>query len=139
MKTLGVAALIRGGNKYSCLLLGRRNKEPNKGLYVLPGGGVEANESLEEALKREIKEETGLIIEPETNRWYQPYIIQLPDRVILVVEVIVEDETPISGDDLYDVAWFSVYDLPADISPVVVPVLIEAGLLPRKKSANIAI
>lgn len=139
MKTLGVAALIRGGNKYSCLLLGRRNKEPNKGLYVLPGGGVEDNESLEEALKREIKEETGFIIEPETNRWYQPYIIQLPDRVILVAEAVVEDEMPVSGDDLYDVAWFSVHDLPNDISPAIVPVFIEAGILPRNRPANIAI
>lgn len=37
-------------------------KDPNRG-WELPGGHVENNESLKEAAVREIKEETGIIIE----------------------------------------------------------------------------
>lgn len=36
----------------------------NKGMWMLPGGFLEAGESIEEAVTREIKEETGLIVKP---------------------------------------------------------------------------
>ncbi|OQY49871.1 MAG: hypothetical protein B6230_07385 [Desulfobacteraceae bacterium 4572_89] len=42
------------------VVLQRRNKEPKKGYWVLPGGYVDRGETLEEAAKREFFEETGL-------------------------------------------------------------------------------
>lgn len=42
------------------ILLGRRARDPEKGLLNLPGGFVDPNESFEEALAREIKEELDL-------------------------------------------------------------------------------
>jgi ADP-ribose pyrophosphatase YjhB (NUDIX family) len=42
----------------------RRARPPMQGLFTLPGGGVEVGESLTEALVREVREETGLGIEP---------------------------------------------------------------------------
>jgi 8-oxo-dGTP diphosphatase len=42
------------------ILLIRRDREPAKGLWTFPGGAVELGESLEEAVKREAVEETGL-------------------------------------------------------------------------------
>ncbi len=42
------------------ILLVRRDKEPGKGLWSIPGGGVEVGETQEEALKREVLEETGI-------------------------------------------------------------------------------
>ncbi len=42
------------------VVLQRRNKEPKRGCWVLPGGFVDRGETLEEAAKREFFEETGL-------------------------------------------------------------------------------
>jgi 8-oxo-dGTP diphosphatase len=41
----------------------RRARSPAKGFYSLPGGRVEFGESLHQALKREVDEETGLAID----------------------------------------------------------------------------
>jgi len=45
------------------ILLVRRARSPGKGFYSLPGGRVEFGESLHDALRREVDEETGLRIE----------------------------------------------------------------------------
>ncbi len=42
------------------LLVARRGKEPAKGTFDLPGGFIDLDETAEEAIIREIKEETGL-------------------------------------------------------------------------------
>jgi ADP-ribose pyrophosphatase YjhB (NUDIX family) len=42
----------------------RRGRPPAHGLYTLPGGGVELGETLEQAVIREVREETGLAIVP---------------------------------------------------------------------------
>lgn len=55
-----VACFIR--NAKDELLLVRRAKEPAKGTLDLPGGFVDMDESAEEAVCREVKEETGLDI-----------------------------------------------------------------------------
>jgi 8-oxo-dGTP diphosphatase len=54
------AAIFRDGK----VLIVRRGRAPAKGLYTLPGGGVELGETLEQAVIREIREETALEIEP---------------------------------------------------------------------------
>ena len=45
------------------LLMVQRNQEPAKGLWTLPGGRVEHGEYIEDALRREVSEETGIDIE----------------------------------------------------------------------------
>jgi ADP-ribose pyrophosphatase YjhB (NUDIX family) len=54
------AAILRDGK----VLIVRRARNPAGGLYSLPGGVVEAGETLTEAVKREVDEETALVIEP---------------------------------------------------------------------------
>jgi ADP-ribose pyrophosphatase YjhB (NUDIX family) len=54
------AAIFRGGK----VLLVRRARKPALGVYTLPGGVVEAGETLTEALRREVREETTLEAEP---------------------------------------------------------------------------
>jgi len=46
------------------IVLIRRENLPFQGCYALPGGFVEVGETVEEAVQREAKEETGLEIEP---------------------------------------------------------------------------
>ena len=44
------------------LLFIRRNVDPGRGLWALPGGFVERGEPVEEAVRREVREETGLSV-----------------------------------------------------------------------------
>lgn len=125
MKRIGVAGYItRYGND---ILLGRRGKDPNRGLYVLPGGGLQEGESLEDAFVREIEEETGYKVLRDPNRWHRPaWMIELPDRLILVAKatVINHNDIPIAHSDIYDVAWFPWPQVPfAELSPVISQVL----------------
>ena len=46
------------------VLLVRRGKEPLRGRWVIPGGTVELGETLQEALVREVEEETGVVVRP---------------------------------------------------------------------------
>jgi 8-oxo-dGTP diphosphatase len=52
------AIAVRDG----CLLLIRRGHAPSRGRWSLPGGRVEAGETAQEAVAREVAEETGLIV-----------------------------------------------------------------------------
>jgi 8-oxo-dGTP diphosphatase len=58
---LAVSAVILRDGK---VLVVRRARKPALNLYTLPGGAVEAGETLHEAVMREVREETQLVIEP---------------------------------------------------------------------------
>jgi ADP-ribose pyrophosphatase YjhB (NUDIX family) len=64
------AAIVRDGR----VLVVRRALPPAYGLHTLPGGGVELGETLEQAVAREIREETGLEIEPLALAGYRQMI-----------------------------------------------------------------
>jgi ADP-ribose pyrophosphatase YjhB (NUDIX family) len=69
------AVIVRGGEGAEpAVLLIRRGQEPLKGEWSLPGGAVELGETLEEAICREVLEETGLAVEPVE-------IVQAFDRI----------------------------------------------------------
>jgi 8-oxo-dGTP diphosphatase len=45
------------------VLVIQRGKPPSEGLWSLPGGTLEAHETLAQAVAREVREETGLVVE----------------------------------------------------------------------------
>jgi mutator protein MutT len=58
---VGVGAVVVHEGR---VLLVRRGKDPLRGRWVVPGGSVELGESLEQAVVREVREETGLQVRP---------------------------------------------------------------------------
>jgi len=68
---VGVGAVVVEAGR---VLLVRRGKEPLKGHWSLPGGLLEVGESLTEGVIREVREETGLTVEPVE-------LVELLDRI----------------------------------------------------------
>ncbi|WP_028911149.1 NUDIX domain-containing protein [Prevotella sp. MA2016] len=62
-------------NEKGELLVARRGKEPAKGTLDLPGGFVDNDENAEQGMVREIKEETGLDINPNAIE----YLFSIPN------------------------------------------------------------
>jgi 8-oxo-dGTP diphosphatase len=69
------AAIIRDGK----VLVVRRARAPAHGVFSLPGGVVEAGETLHEAVAREVLEETSLTIEPVALAGYRETIVRDKD------------------------------------------------------------
>jgi ADP-ribose pyrophosphatase YjhB (NUDIX family) len=66
------AAIVRDGH----VLIVRRARAPAKGIFTLPGGVVEAGETLIEAVTREVMEETGISIEPVALAGHREVVIR---------------------------------------------------------------
>ncbi|TYA78606.1 NUDIX hydrolase [Seonamhaeicola marinus] len=102
-------------NNLSVLLI-KRGIEPFKGEWALPGGLVMNDESLEEAVERELKEETGITI----DYLEQLYTFGKPNRdprnrvVAVTYFVLVKpNHFTIKADtDAADVKWFNLKELP---------------------------
>jgi 8-oxo-dGTP diphosphatase len=98
------------------LLLIRRNIKPFKNTWALPGGLVGNEESLEDAIQRELREETGINI----NYLEQLYSFGRPgrdprNRVVSIAYygLVKPDAFELQADtDAGDVAWFNIKKIP---------------------------
>ncbi len=70
---VGIGAVVICSNK---ILLEKRKNEPGRGKWSIPGGLVELGERMEQTVKREVREETGLTVE-------KPELIDVVDTVEL--------------------------------------------------------
>jgi ADP-ribose pyrophosphatase YjhB (NUDIX family) len=109
------AAIIRDGK----VLLVRRARNPALQLYTLPGGAVEAGETLIEAVLRETREETSLSIEPVALAGHREVIARDAQGrierhfVILCFASRWLAGEPILSDELDDARWLDPSDLGA--------------------------
>jgi ADP-ribose pyrophosphatase YjhB (NUDIX family) len=107
------AAVIRDGR----VLIVRRARNPANGVYTLPGGVVEAGETLIEAVTREVREETGLEIAPVALAGFRDMIMRDGDNRVSRHFVILSFAARwVSGEvqlnhELDDARWL----LPAEI------------------------
>jgi mutator protein MutT len=139
---VGVGGVVVRDGK---VLLVRRGKEPLKGRWVIPGGTVELGETLEEAVTREVREETGIEVRARE-------IVLVFDRIeragadvayhYVIVDYVCDDlgGALCAGSDAVDAAFASLDELPAyDLPPAALDlvhrVLSEPGLAsgPRQR------
>ena len=118
------------------LLLIKRGHEPEAGRWSLPGGRVEPGESDQQAVVREVREETGLEVTP--GRLAGTVSRPWPDGRVLVIRDYTAEVTGGSlaaGDDAADARWVSPRDF-AGLSPTtgLEQVLYAWGVLDRAPS-----
>ena len=107
---VSIDAVIIKDNK---ILLIQRGVEPNKRFWGTPGGYVSWDESTEETVKREVKEETSLdVIETKLVGVYSSPSRHPKQVINLVYLVKVNDGEAIHGDDAMDAKWFFLDKLP---------------------------
>lgn len=111
---VGVGGVVVHRNR---VLLIRRGSEPLKGQWSIPGGLLELGEELAVAVRRELKEETGLTVEPV-------HMLEVFDRIVRRGRrvqfhfVIVDYACRVKGgwlrpaSDVLDARWASRKELP---------------------------
>lgn len=111
---LGVGAVVVRGEQ---VLVVRRANPPLQGQWSIPGGLVEAGETTREAVIREIREETGLIIEPlELIEVFERILRDSDSRVqyhFVVIDYLCRIESGEShpGSDVSEIRWAGFDDL----------------------------
>lgn len=111
-KTVGVRALVIQNNQ---VLLIKHTYQPQ---WYTIGGGVESGETPLAAIKRELKEEVGatVLAVPALFSVYHSRIEKRDDYIIfyIVTECNFEE---VSSPEIKEKKWFSLNELPSDISP----------------------
>lgn len=107
---VGVGAVVWRGDR---LLLIRRGRPPRLGQWSLPGGAQQLGETLDEAIRREVREETGLgLVAVSFLATVDLIDHDAEDRVryhYTLVDFTAEaaEGEAVAGDDAAAVAWFA--------------------------------
>jgi len=110
------AIIVRDGH----VLLGRRNREPYRDWWDIPGGFLDPWEHPADAVVREVAEETGLVVQPTEVLGIFPDTYGAEEdadytlNVYYLVDVISGEPQP--ADDLAELAWFAAGALPERIA-----------------------
>lgn len=114
LNTLGARAIVLNGQGQVLLV-----KHTYHTHWYLPGGGVKKNESTIEAVIRELKEETGLVVAPEEPQlfgiYHHTYLGVNDYPVIYVVKNY--STVPAHSGEIEQMNWFHYAELPEMTSP----------------------
>ncbi len=118
MPAVTVDAVIFWQTEFSTkILLVKRGNEPFKGQWALPGGFIEIDEELDDAVIRELKEETGIAHDKLEQVFAIGTVGRDPRyRTISAVYFGWFDEQKMkvhAGDDACDAQWFDLENLPS--------------------------
>lgn len=108
------AAFIR--NSRGDLLVAVRGKEPAKGTLDLPGGFVDMDETAEQGMIREIKEETGLGVTVPRYLFSIPNLYLYSGMMIHTIDMfyevhVADDAVPHADDDAAALKWIPIKDI----------------------------
>lgn len=109
------AVILRAQEDGDEVLLIERKHAPYEGCWAIPGGFVDMDETLADAAKRELYEETGIVVEKLVQIHTFDAINRDPrDRTISTVFLgfANKDATIKAGDDASMADWFSMDALP---------------------------
>ena len=107
MKNSSVNAVIFSKDQKEILIIKRRDVP----IWVIPGGIIEKGESPEEAVVREVAEETGCVVAiSRKSGVYQPVNRLTVTTHVFVCEVL--SGTPKTGNETRDIGFFSLDSLP---------------------------
>jgi len=105
--TVAAIVVARDGGA-SRVLLTRRNVQPFRGQWCLPGGHIHRYEPVTDAIIREVKEETGLDFDA---RFFGTFDEIIPERgihaVVMVFEGCGTGEVDASPDEVAEAGWFT--------------------------------
>jgi 8-oxo-dGTP diphosphatase len=127
---VGVGALIIDGGR---IVLIRRGRPPAEGEWSIPGGLVRLGETIDEAVAREAREETGLEVRPEI-------LVELLERIFpdeqgrVRYHYVLADYACrviggalLAGSDAMEARWVSREDLESfDLAPITMRVVLRA-------------
>ena len=117
--------------KDGALLMVQRGKDPARGLWSVPGGSVELGEYLADAVRREVREETGLeVVVAELAGIFE--VVGESHYVILdYVAAPSDDSDPVAGDDAARVEWVPFEEVvKRECTPRFVETMHAWGILP---------
>ena len=107
--------VLRKSNDEQFVLLIERKDSPFKGMWALPGGFLNMDETLETAALRELQEETG-ITGVELRQFHTFSKVDRDPRHRTITTVFIgftcDTVSPVAGDDAANVQWFSFDKLP---------------------------
>lgn len=116
-----VRTVGEGASAREEMLVVRRAKEPAKGTYDLPGGFVDMYETVEEGMRREIKEETGLEVSDIKYLFSSPNVYEYSGMGVHTLDMdflvpVSSDTTTIihAADDAAEAFWLPIDEVNPD-------------------------
>ncbi len=119
MVTVDAVVFTKTDDKTKVLLI-NRGKEPFKDKWALPGGFIDMDEELEDAVVRELEEETGLVgVQLEQMHTFGTVGRDPRGRQISIAFIgfaTKGEDTIKAGDDAAKAHWFDIDNIPKDLA-----------------------